>query len=76
MLELSITFEEFQLVLNFVLFFTLPPIFSIHEKYKLAKIWRGLQPPKLVVKLVETPQKLLIVLTLVLTSTPEMVSCQ
>ena len=45
MVEMSKTFEEFQLVLNFVLFFTLKLFFSIHEKYKLAKIWGGLHPP-------------------------------
>ena len=43
MTEMSKTFEGFQLVLNFVLFLTLALFFSIHEKYKLAKIWGGLQ---------------------------------
>ena len=41
MIEMSKTFEKFQLVFNFVLFFTLKLLFSIHEKYKLAKIWGG-----------------------------------
>ena len=35
---MSKTFEGFQLVLNFVLFLTLALFFSVHEKYKLAKI--------------------------------------
>ena len=43
MIEMSKTFEEFQLVLNFVLFFTLKLFFEIHEKYKLAKICTYLQ---------------------------------
>ena len=38
MLEISVTFEEFQLVFNFMLFFTLTLFFSIQEKYKVAKI--------------------------------------
>ena len=48
MIEMSKTFEEFQLVLKFVLFFTLTQFFSIHEKYKLAKTWGGggLQLPR------------------------------
>ena len=41
MIEMSKTFPKFQLVLNFVLFFTLTLFFSVHEKYKLAKIWGG-----------------------------------
>ena len=47
MIEMSKTFEKFQLVLNFALFFTLNLLFSIHEKYRLAKIWGwvGLQSP-------------------------------
>ena len=47
MLEISVTFEEFQLVFNFMLFFTLTLLFSIQEKYKVAKIWGGgLQLPQ------------------------------
>ena len=42
---MSKTFEKFQLVFKFVLFFTLKLLFSIHEKYTLAKIWGGLQCP-------------------------------
>ena len=45
MLEISVTFEEFQLVFNFMLFFTLTLLFSIHEKYKVAKIWGAAAPP-------------------------------
>ena len=46
MLEISVTFEEFQLVFKFMIFFTLTLFFSIHERYKVAKIWgeRTLQP--------------------------------
>ena len=49
MIEMSKTFEKFQLVFKFVLFFTLKLLFSIHEQYTLAKIWGrvgegGLQP--------------------------------
>ena len=39
MIEMSKTFEKFQLVFEFVLFFTLKLLFSIHEQYTLAKIW-------------------------------------
>ena len=39
MIEMSKTFEKFQLVFKFVLFFTLKLLFSIHEQYTLAKIW-------------------------------------
>ena len=45
MLEILVTFEEFQLVFNFMLFFTLTLFFSIQEKYKVAKIWGGCRPP-------------------------------
>ena len=45
MLEISVTFEEFQLVFNFMLFFTLTLFFSIQEKYKVAKIWGAAAPP-------------------------------
>ena len=54
MLEVSVTFEEFELVFKFMLFFNLTLFFSIREKDKVAKIWgRGggtavppsLQPP-------------------------------
>ena len=41
MIEMSKTFEKFQLVFKFVLFFTLKLLFSIHEKYTLAKIFGG-----------------------------------
>ena len=47
MLEISVTFEEFQLVFNFMLFFHFNTIFSIHEKYKVAKIWGAAAPPSL-----------------------------
>ena len=43
--KMSKTFAEFQLVLNFVLFFTLTLFFSVLEKYKLAKIWGAPAPP-------------------------------
>ena len=41
MLGISVTFEGFQLVFNFMLFFTLTLFFSIHEKYQVAEIWGG-----------------------------------
>ena len=41
MLEILVTFEEFQLVFNFMLFFTLTLLFSIQEKYKVTKVWGG-----------------------------------
>ena len=41
MTEMSKTFEKFQLVFNFVLFFTLKLLFSIHQKYTLAEVWGG-----------------------------------
>ena len=48
MLEISVTFEEFQLVFNFMLFFHFITLFfSIHEKYKVAKIWAAAAPPSL-----------------------------
>ena len=38
MIEMSKTFEKFQLFFNFVLFFTLKLLFSIHDqKYTLAR---------------------------------------
>ena len=45
MLEKSVTFEEFQLVFNFLLFFQLTLFFSIHEKCKVAEILGVAVPP-------------------------------
>ena len=41
MIEISKTFEKFQLVFKFGLFFTLKLLFSIDEQYTLAKILGG-----------------------------------
>ena len=45
MLEISVTFEKFQLVFNFMLFFTLTLFSLIHEECKVAKIWGAAAPP-------------------------------